>query len=122
MKFVGNHSNDYIETTEDHDCEYCEKAFDNNVELLLCYSAHFEEELTGLVRQLLCKEQEESLTCPVCGQMEEFEDIRSLSRHIGGLHLLVNDLLVREGIYPRIPTPVEFDLYYDKKQDGAQLV
>ena len=97
---------------EDFDCEYCEKVFDNNVELLLCYAAHFEEELTGLVRQLVT--QGPALTCPVCG--EEFGDIRSLSRHIGGVHLLVNDLLVREGIYPRIPSSEEFDLYFDKEQ------
>ena len=106
---------------EDYDCEYCEKAFDNNVSLLLCYSAHFEEELSGLVRQLLPQAQEPALSCPMCGQREQFEDIRSLSRHIGGVHLLVNDLLVREGIYPRIPTSEEFDLYFDKQQQGVPL-
>ena len=106
---------------EDYDCEYCEKAFDNNVSLLLCYSAHFEEELSRLVRQLLPQAQEPALACPMCGQLELFEDIRSLSRHIGGVHLLVNDLLVREGIYPRIPTSEEFDLYFDKQQQAVSV-
>ena len=106
---------------EDFDCEYCEKAFDNNVELLLCYSAHFEEELTGLVRQLLAEGQEAALACLVCGEGEQFGDIRSLSRHIGGVHLLVNDLLVREGIYPRIPTSEEFDQYFDKEQQEVSV-
>ena len=38
---------------DEFDCEYCERVFDNNVELLLCYSAHFEEELLAMVRELL---------------------------------------------------------------------
>ena len=111
-----NHtSTDAIKTQEDYSCEYCEKVYDNNVELLLCYAAHFEEELTGLVRQMMSPEQMAALSCPVCGDPEtEFEDLQSLSRHIGGIHLLVNDLLIREGIFPRIPTSEEFDLYFDK--------
>ena len=116
-----NHiSTDDIKALEDYSCEYCEKVYDNNVELLLCYAAHFEEELTGLVSQMLSQEQQTALTCPVCQDLEEFQDLRSLSRHIGGIHLLVNDLLVREGIYPRIPTSEEFDLYFDKNHEVFQ--
>ena len=42
-----------IGAEDEFDCEYCERVFDNNVELLLCYSAHFEEELLAMVRELL---------------------------------------------------------------------
>ena len=36
---------------------------------------------------------------------------------IAGIHLLVNDLLIEEGIIPRIPSRQEFDLYFDREED-----
>ena len=86
----------YKDTLEEEDfqCVYCGKVFDNTVDLLLCYSDHFEPDLVRLCRKLLDSREEMSrsgqYSCPLCSLVETFPDIESLSCHIGGELVYVN--------------------------------
>ena len=117
---------------DDVECEYCGGVFDNSIDLLMCYSKHFERDLMTMCDQLLGQnktfspataqllssmkniESSRQYQCPICTGCDEiFSTFNSLSVHIGGVHLLVNDILQKEGIKPILPQPKEFQLYFD---------
>ena len=113
-------------------CDYCQAVFDNCVDLLICYSRHFEEDLVTLCDRLLGQNRNVSTQtaqllssmkniqssrqyqCPICTNCGgTFSNFNALSVHIGGVHMLVNDILQREGIKPILPQPEDFQLYFD---------
>jgi len=105
------------------DCLICGKEFENSLNILMCYSKHFEFELVNMVGKLLEKKTKEGQElknntnhrCPICAT--RCNDFESLSCHIGGFHLLVNDILVREGLEPMVPTQFEVDEFLDARED-----
>ena len=109
------------EPEEEMRCEYCGKDYENNINLLFCYSRHFETELVTMCTELLQKteqdKQRQASCCPFCGPKEAFPSIQELALHLGSLHLLVNDILIREGIFPRIPDAEEFSEYFDEIEE-----
>ena len=101
--------------TEDEDeyfvsCEYCQKEFDNKLGVLECYTRHFKHELKTVCKSLLDSEQNHE-QCPFCS--EKFEHFESLTCHLGTVHLLVNDFLIREGIRPLLPSSEDYEIYLD---------
>ena len=108
---------------EEMRCEYCGKDYENNINLLFCYSRHFETELVTMCTKLLQKTRQDKQQggapwcCPWCGPKETFPSVQELALHLGSVHLLVNDVLIREGIYPKIPSAEEFEEYFDEIEE-----
>ena len=114
-------SNNYelVENEDDlkMECEYCGQSYENNLNLLFCYSRHFESDLVTMCGDLLEKsENNQSVECPFCS-LQSFDNNQQLALHIGSIHLLVNDILIKEGIYPRIPRQEEFEEYFDEIEE-----
>ena len=65
-------------------CEFCQKSFNNKVDLLTCYSKHFELELSKMCQELL-EDVGTDLSCQFCSTEKQFLDQSSLAIHIGGM-------------------------------------